>query len=117
MFYEPYYPRNCRNLLGKIADYSLVYPMKQKCINMYVPAMPLTLPEQLMNNKLMEGVPRGLPYGIRVRVWDIFFPNLPYTGVKVSYSIYTDTSGQAEELMFDYDAFDIKQVPWEDIIA
>lgn len=116
MFYDSYYPHQCRGLLGKIADYSLVEPMKQKSINLYVPSMPLTLEEHLVNQHLVKNLPKGLPYGVRVRVWDLFFPNFPYTGMRVGYSVY-NAMGEALEVLADLAAFDMKSVPWEDIIA
>lgn len=117
MFYDEYHPYNCRNLLGKIADYSLVEPMKQKCINLYVPSVPLTIEEELYNRFLVNSLPKGLPYGVRVRIWDLFHPNMPYTGMKVSYSVFSGGSGEAVEIVFEPGAFRMADVPWEDIIA
>lgn len=106
---------SCRPL-GVVADYSLVFPMKQKCINFYVVALPMILSEEIELDSIMTKIPVGVPYGIRTRVWGVWFPEVPYTEPMVSYSVYNEL-GQAVEVMFTLEEFDITAVPWEDIIA
>ncbi|UAV89882.1 hypothetical protein REC_12 [Pseudomonas phage REC] len=112
MFYTPdvYRP------IGQIADYSYCPVMKAKSINFYVQDVPLILSEASKYNTLLLSIPMGLPYGIRTRVWSEWFPEIPFTGEVISYSTYNDL-GEAVETFFDYAAFDMALVPWEDIIA
>lgn len=112
MFYTPdvYRP------LGQISDYSYCPVMKAKSINFYVADVPLILPEAIMYNELVLSLPVGLPYGVRARVWNTFFPEIIFPGEVISYSVYNDL-GEAVELFFDFDAFDMSLVPWDEIIA
>lgn len=112
MFYTPdiYRP------IGQVSDYSYCPIMKAKSINFYVADVPMILSEAVKYNELILSLPVGVPYGVRTRVWDIFFPEIPYTGEVVSYSVYNEL-GEAVELFFDFDSFDMALVPWEDIIA
>ncbi|UAV84678.1 hypothetical protein PHB09_183 [Pseudomonas phage PHB09] len=111
--FNDYYP--CRPL-GQVSDYSYCPIMKAKSINFYVADIPMILSEAVKYNKLILSLPVGVPYGVRTRVWDIFFPEIPYTGEVVSYNVYNEL-GEAEEIFFDFDSFDMALVPWEDIIA
>ncbi len=101
---------------GQIADYRLDFVMKQKSINFYVKDVPMILSEALKFNELTGKTPRGLPYGVRARVWSDFFPEFPFPGETVSYSVYNEL-GEAVEIMTAYEAFDMNTVPWDDVIA
>lgn len=105
----------CRQV-GQISDYSYCPVMKAKSINFYVKDVPLILDEAIKYNELVLSLPVGLPYGVRTRIWSVFFPEIPYTGEVVSYSVYNDL-GEAVELFFDFASFDMKTAPWDDIIA
>lgn len=102
--------------IGQISDYSYCPVMKAKSINFYVQDVPLVLAEQVMRNKLLMGIPQGLPYGVRTRVWSTLFPDAPFTGEMVSYAVLDETGGSVETLI-PYAEFDISTVVWEDIIA
>lgn len=102
--------------IGQISDYSYCPVMKAKSINFYVQDVPMILSEAVKYNELVLSLPVGLPYGVRTRVWNTFFPEIPFTGEVISYSVYNEL-GEAVELFFDFAAFDMKTVPWEDIIA
>lgn len=114
MFYG-YDGPSCRPI-GQISDYSLAEPMKAKSINFYVQDVPLVLAEATKFNELTFALPRGLPYGVRTRVWSNFYPDVQFFGEMVSYSTYNDL-GQAVEHMIPYADFNMKAVPWDDIIA
>lgn len=101
---------------GQISDYRLDCPMKAKSINFYVQDVPLVLDEATKFNTLTMSLPKGLPYGVRTRVWGKFFPDTAFLGEMVSYNVL-DESGASVEVMFPYASFDMKAVPWEDIIA
>lgn len=101
---------------GKISDYRLDYVMKAKGINFYIQDVPMILAEATMHNNLIFALPVGLPYGVRTRVWSTFFPDTPFIGEMVSYSIYDDT-GAAVEVIVPYADFDMSTVPWDDVIA
>lgn len=105
----------CRQV-GQISDYSYCPVMKAKSINFYVKDVPLILDEAVKLNKLLLSLPVGLPYGVRTRVWDVFFPDTAFLGEFVSYSVYNEL-GEAVEVMIPYADFDMKAVPWDDIIA
>lgn len=102
--------------LGQISDYSYYPVMKAKSINFYVKDVPLILYESVKLNKLLLSLPVGLPYGVRTRVWDQFFPDTAFLGEFVSYGVYNEL-GEAVEVMVPYASFDMKTVPWDDIIA
>ena len=102
--------------IGQISDYSYCPVMKAKSINFYVKDVPLILDESVKLNKLLLSLPVGLPYGVRTRVWSQFFSDTQFYGEWVSYSVYNEL-GEAVEVMVPYDAFDMKTVPWDDIIA
>lgn len=101
---------------GQISDYRLDCPMKQKAINFYVQDVPLVTDEAAMLRTLHAALPKGLPYGIRTRVWSTFFPDTAFLGEMVSY-VELDESGASVEVMFPYASFVMANVPWEDIIA
>lgn len=101
---------------GQISDYRLDCPMKAKSINFYVQDVPLILSEATMHINLVQQLPRGLPYGVRTRVWSTFYPDTAFLGEMVSYNIL-DESGASVEVMFPYASFNMADVPWEDIIA
>lgn len=101
---------------GQISDYRLDCPMKAKSINFYVQDVPLVSDEAAMVQTLHAALPKGLPYGVRTRVWSTFYPDTAFLGEMVSYSTYNEM-GQAVETMIPYDSFDMTTVPWEDIIA
>lgn len=102
--------------VGQIADYRLDCPMKQKAINFYVQDVPLVADEAAKLQTLYAALPKGLPYGIRTRVWKTFFPDTLFLGEFISYNIWDDL-GQAVEVMTPYNSFIMANVPWEDIIA
>lgn len=102
--------------MGMMTDYRLDAPMKQKSINFYVQDIPMILSEATKHNNLIFALPKGFPYGVRTRVWSQFFPDTAFLGEMVSYSVY-DESGAAVEVMVPYASFDMKTVPWDDIIA
>lgn len=102
--------------VGQISDYSYCPVMKAKSINFYVKDVPLILDESVKLNKLLLSLPVGLPYGVRTRVWDQFFPDTVFLGEFVSYGVYNEL-GEAVEVMVPYAFFDMKAVPWDDIIA
>lgn len=102
--------------MGMVADYNLDIPVKQKSINFYVQDVPMILAEAAMHNELIFALPVAMPYGVRTRVWSHFYPDAPFTGEMVSYVVYNDL-GQAVETLIPYDTFDMKTVPWDDIIA
>uniref|UniRef100_A0AAU6VY05 Uncharacterized protein n=2 Tax=unclassified bacterial viruses TaxID=12333 RepID=A0AAU6VY05_9VIRU len=101
---------------GMISDYRLDFPMKQKSINFYVQDVPMILAESVMHNKLLFALPMGFPYGVRTRVWSQFYPDVQWLGEMVSYSTLNEL-GQAVEHMIPYAEFNMKAVPWDDIIA
>lgn len=114
MFYTP--DCNPFRTIGQISDYSYCPVMKAKSINFYVKDVPMILAEASMHNTLMLSLPVGLPYGVRTRVWSQFFPDINFVGEMVGYSVYNEL-GEAMELLFPYASFDMKTVPWDDIIA
>ncbi|AMR57264.1 hypothetical protein vB_PsyM_KIL3b_0012 [Pseudomonas phage vB_PsyM_KIL3b] len=101
---------------GMVADYSLAFPMKQKCINFYVVALPMVLSEELAFNQILSNIPVGVPYGIRTRIWSVWFPEFMYSESMVSYSVYNEL-GESVEMMFTLAEFDINTVPWEEVVA
>lgn len=114
MFYG-YDGPSCRPI-GQISDYRLDDVMKAKSINFYVQDVPLVLAEASMFNTLTFALPRGLPYGVRTRVWSNWFPDTQWTGEMVGYSTYNDL-GEAVEHLIPYAEFNMVAVPWDDIIA
>jgi hypothetical protein len=74
------------------------------------------LAEAVMHNDLIFALPVGFPYGVRTRVWKEYYPDAPFDGEMVSYVVYNDL-GQAVEELIPYASFDMKTVPWDDIIA
>lgn len=114
MFYG-YDGDTCRSG-GKISDYRLDEPMKAKSINFYVQDVPLILAEAAMQTTLIFALPKGLPYGVRTRVWSQYFPDTQFFGEMVSYSTLNEL-GQAVEHMIPYADFNMKAVPWDEIIA
>lgn len=102
--------------IGQISDYSYCPVMKAKSINFYVQDVPLVLDEAVKLNKLLLSLPVGVPYGVRTRVWSQFYPDTQFLGEFVSYSVWNEL-GEAVEVMIKYEDFDMKTVPWEDIIA
>lgn len=102
--------------IGQISDYSYCPVMKAKSINFYVKDVPLVLAEAVQYNSLIFALPVGLPYGVRTRVWSEFFPTVQFLGEMVSYSVYDETGG-AVEVMIPFAEFDMRTVPWDDIIA
>ena len=102
--------------IGQISDYSYCPVMKAKSINFYVKDVPLILEEAVKLNELTLKLPVGLPYGVRTRVWSQFFPDTVFLGEFVSYGVWNEL-GEAVEVMIPYADFDMKTVPWEDIIA
>lgn len=102
--------------IGQISDYSYCPVMKAKSINFYVKDVPMILAEAIKHNALMLSLPVGFPYGVRTRVWSQFFPETQFLGEMVSYSIYNEL-GEAVEVMVPYDDFDMKAVPWDDLVA
>lgn len=112
MFCTPDYFRP----IGQISDYSLAPVMKAKSLNFYVKDVPMILDEAIKHNSLLLSIPMGLPYGVRTRVWSVFFPDTQFLGEMVSYSVITE-GGQAVEIMTPYAEFDITTVPWEDLVA
>lgn len=101
---------------GMISDYRLDDVMKAKSINFYVQDVPMVLAEASMHNNLIFALPVGLPYGVRTRVWSEFYPDVQFLGEMVGYSTYNDL-GQAVEHMIPYADFNMKAVPWDDIVA
>ena len=101
---------------GMISDYRLDDVLKAKSINFYVQDVPLILSEATMQNNLVFALPKGLPYGVRTRVWSQFFPDTQFLGEMVSYSTYNEL-GQAVEHMIPYADFNMVAVPWDEIIA
>ncbi|WYN05133.1 hypothetical protein ISREJYDI_CDS0172 [Pseudomonas phage UNO-G1W1] len=101
---------------GMISDYRLDCPMKAKSINFYVQDVPLVLDEATKFNTLTMKLPRGLPYGVRTRVWSNFYPDVAFLGEMVSYTTLNEL-GQSVETMIPYAEFDMSTVPWEDIVA
>lgn len=114
MFYTP--DCNPFRTVGQISDYSYCPVMKAKSINFYVKDVPMILAEASMHNTLMLSLPVGLPYGVRTRVWSQFFPDTQFLGEMVGYSIYNEL-GEAVEVLVPYAQFNMKAVPWDDIIA
>lgn len=103
--------------IGQISDYSYCPVMKAKSINFYVKDVPLILAEASMHNTLLLSLPVGLPYGVRTRVWSQFFPDTQFLGEMVGYSIFSDLGGEAVEVLVPYAQFNMKTVPWDEIIA
>lgn len=101
---------------GMISDYRLDDVMKAKSINFYVKDVPMVLAEATMHNNLVFALPKGLPYGVRTRVWSEFYPDVQFLGEMVGYSLYNEL-GQAVEHLIPYADFNMKAVPWDDIIA
>lgn len=102
--------------IGQISDYSYCPVMKAKSINFYVKDVPMILSEAVKYNKIVLSLPVGLPYGVRTRVWRDFFPDTAFLGEMVSYNIYNDL-GEAVEVMMPYAQFNMKGVPWDEIIV
>lgn len=100
---------------GQISDYRLDCPMKAKSIDFYVQDVPLVTDEAAMLQTLWAALPKGLPYGIRTRVWKTFFPQTAFMGEMVAYTTI-DERGEATVTFFAYDDFVMADVPWEDII-
>lgn len=102
---------------GVIADYRLDCPMKQKSINFYVEGVPLSEDEDAAFQQLTILLPRGLPYGIRIRVWQDFFRDIVMPSeIMVGYSV-TDELGGSVEIVQPLETFVMADVPWADIIA
>lgn len=101
---------------GKISDYRLDDVMKAKSINFYVTDVPLILDEAIKQNALIMALPKGLPYGVRTRVWSNFYPDVAFLGEMVSYTTINEL-GQSVETMIPYADFVMADVPWEDIVA
>lgn len=102
--------------MGQISDYRLDDVLKAKSINFYVQDVPMILSEASMHNNLIFALPKGLPYGVRVKVWSQHFPDTAFLGEMVSYLTPNDL-GQSVETMIPYAEFDMKTVPWDSIIA
>lgn len=111
-----FYTQDVYRPIGQISDYSYCPTMKAKSINFYIADVPMILSEAVKYNELVLSLPVGLPYGVRTRIWSVFFPDTPFMGEMVSYNEY-DELGQAVEVMFPFASFDMKTVPWDDIIA
>jgi hypothetical protein len=90
--------------------------MKQKSIDFYVQDVPLMADEAQKLRTLTAALPKGLPYGVRTRVWSTFFPHVAFMGEMVAYTTI-DEQGQSTVTFFAYDDFVMADVPWEDIIA
>lgn len=101
---------------GVISDYRLDDVLKAKSINFYVTDVPLILDEAIKQSNLIAALPKGLPYGVRTRVWSAFYPDTAFLGEMVSYSTYNDL-GQSVEHMIPYADFNMAAVPWDEIIA
>lgn len=110
-----FYTHDCYRPGGKVSDYSLAEPLKNKSIDFYVEDVPMILAEAMLHNSLFQKLPVGLPYGIRVRVWSKFY-DTPFDGIKVAYNTYSDL-GESVTNMFPADTFDMTTVPWADVIA
>lgn len=111
-----FYGNDCYRAGGMIADYRLDCPMKQKSIDFYVQDVPLVYDEAAMLQTLYAALPKGLPYGIRVRKWSDFYPDAPWVGELVGYTTVNDL-GEAVVTFFAYDNFVMADTPWEDIVA
>lgn len=111
-----FYTNDVYRPIGQISDYSYCPVMKARSINFYVKDVPMILSEASMYNDLVLSLPVGLPYGVRTRVWSQFFPDVQFLGELVGYSIYNDL-GEAVEILVPFAQFDMKTVPWDDIIA
>lgn len=111
-----YYGFDCFGPGAVPMDYNLDCPIKAKSINFYVQDLPLIAPEAEMSRTLILSLPQGVPYGVRTRKWSEWYPDVTFLGEIVSYSTYNDL-GQAVEHMIPYADFNMKAVPWEDIIA
>lgn len=101
---------------GMISDYRLDDVLKAKSINFYVQDVPLILAEATMQNNLIFKLPKGLPYGVRTRVWSQFYPDTQFLGEMVSYTTVNEL-GQAVEHMIPYADFNMAAVPWDEIVA
>jgi hypothetical protein len=100
---------------GKNADYSL-NPVKQKCVNFYVESQPISVDDLVKYSELMDNLPVGMQYGVRIRTWSQWHPDVQYTDVMVGYSLYGE-SGEVEEVLDTYSEFDVNSVPWLDLIS
>jgi hypothetical protein len=110
MFYDCY--RND----GMISDYRLDCVMKAKSINFYVKDVPMVLEEAVKHNTLLFTLPLGLPYGVRTRVWSQFYPDVQFFGEMVGYTTIGEL-GESVEHLIPYEDFNMKAVPWDEIIA
>lgn len=104
-----------KQCLGKNADYALL-PAKQKCIDLYVESQPLETVDLALYTNLLLQIPVGMQYGIRIRTWKTWYPDVPFLGHLIGYSVY-DEQGGAVEILAPANTFNMKQVPWEEVIA
>lgn len=111
MFYE----NSCRPK-GQISDYRLDDILKVKSLNFYVRDLPLVSEESAMFQDLYAKLPKGLPYGVRTRVWKDFYPDVQFFGEMVGYTAVNE-AGQAVETLVLFENFVMADVPWEEIVA
>jgi hypothetical protein len=97
-------------------DYNTDCLVKPKSINFYVVDVPLLSAEASKQGQLILALPVGVPYGVRTRKWSDWYPDTPFLGEMVSYTTMNDL-GQAVETMIPYAEFDMKTVPWDDMIV
>ena len=111
MFYE----NSCRPK-GQISDYRLDDILKAKSLNFYVSGLPLTSEQSSMFQELYAKLPKGLPYGIRTRIWEDFYHDLPFFGEMVGYTTVNE-AGQAVESLILFENFVMADVPWDEIVS
>ena len=80
-------------------------------INLYVNNNPQTAQERQAFFDLAKALPPPMKHGVRVRLWEQWYPEAPYPGLTVGMRDVTVTA--SNELLIPYDDFVMANVPWD----
>ena len=80
-------------------------------INLYVETLPNTDDDRAAYNDLQASLPPPMQHGMRMRVWNQWYPLVDYPGLTVGLRDVTVVA--SNEVLVPFEDFDISNVPWE----